>query len=443
MRDKTNIEMLAEAADSDGVSPDDFYAYMPAHCYIYAPSREMWLASSVNARVPPIPGPNNKSISASAWLDRHRPVEQMTWCPGLPMLVRNRLISEGGWIERAGVSCFNLYRAPAIEPGNAAAAKPWLEHVRRVFGNDAGHIINWLAHRVQRPEVKINHALVLGGNQGIGKDTALEPAKHAVGPWNFLEVSPQHLLGRFNGFLKSVILRVNEARDLGDINRFQFYDHMKAYTAAPPDVLRVDEKNLREHNVFNCVGVIITTNHKADGIFLPADDRRHFVAWSGLCKDDFDANYWVKLWRWYREGGARDVAAYLSELDISAFDPKAPPPKTPAFWDIVDANRAPEDAELADVLDKLGMPEATTLTRVTNQATGDFELWIKDRKNRRAIPHRLEKCGYVPVRNDLADDGLWKMSGKRQVIYARSTLSLAAQLKAARSLVADTEPRSA
>jgi hypothetical protein len=208
-------------------------------------------------------------------------------------------------------------------------------------------------------------------------------------------------------------------------------------------VLRVDEKNLREHNVFNCVGVIITTNHKADGIYLPADDRRHFVAWSGLCKDDFDANYWVKLWRWYREGGARDVAAYLSELDISAFDPKAPPPKTPAFWDIVDANRAPEDAELADVLDKLGMPEATTLTRVTNQATGDFELWIKDRKNRRAIPHRLEKCGYVPVRNDLADDGLWKMSGKRQVIYARSTLSLAAQLKAARSLVADTEPRSA
>ncbi len=57
------------------------------------------------------------------------------------------------------------------------------------------------------------------------------------------------MLGRFNGFLKTVILRINEARDLGDVNRFQFYDHMKAYTAAPPDVLRVDEKNLREHSV--------------------------------------------------------------------------------------------------------------------------------------------------------------------------------------------------
>jgi hypothetical protein len=54
------------------------------------------------------------------------------------------------------------------------------------------------------------------------------PVKVAVGPWNFVEVSPQQLLGRFNGFLKSVICRVSEARDLGDIDRHTFYDHLKA-----------------------------------------------------------------------------------------------------------------------------------------------------------------------------------------------------------------------
>ena len=88
------------------------------------------------------------------------------------------------------------------------------------------------------------------------------------------------MLGRFNGFLKAVILRISEARDLGEFDRFQFYDHMKSYTASPPDTLRIDEKNLREYAILNCCGVIITTNHKTDGIFLPADDRRHFVAWS-------------------------------------------------------------------------------------------------------------------------------------------------------------------
>jgi Family of unknown function (DUF5906) len=276
---------------------------------------------------------------------------------------------------------------------------------------------------------------VFGGSQGIGKDTLLEPVKHAVGPWNFSEVSPQHLLGRFNGYLKSVILRVSEARDLGEINRFTFYDHMKAYTAAPPDVLRVDEKNLREYSIINCCGVIITTNHKTDGIYLPADDRRHFVAWSDLKKADFPDSYWNTLWGWYARGGHQHVAAYLAQLDLSSFDPKAPPPKTAAFWDIVDANRAPEDAELADVLDKMRNPNAVTIGGITKHSTHPFSDWITDRKNRRAIPHRLEKCGYVQIRNDAAKDGLWVIQGSRQAIYAKSELSISDRLKAANELV--------
>ena len=418
--------------DGKGVQLSDFFAYMPMHSYIYAPAGDMWPAGSVNSRIPPIPlvdkfgqpvlykkgkrKGEQVELTAAEWLDRNKPVEQMTWAPGEPMVVRNRLISEGGWIERKDVTVFNLYRPPTIVPGNAAEADRWLDHIDKVYPNDIGHIVRYLAHRVQRPHEKINHALVLGGLQGIGKDTLLEPAKRAVGPWNFHEVSPQHMLGRFNGFLKSVILRVNEARDLGEVNRFQFYDHMKAYTAAPPDVLRVDEKNLREYSVLNCCAIVITTNHKADGIFLPADDRRHYVAWSDLTKEDFKDSYWTELWTWYGRDGARHVAAYLAGLDISTFDPKAPPRKTAAFWDIVDASRAPEDAELADVLDKLSNPDATTLARVQNEATGDFETWMRDRKNRRQMPYRFEQCGYVPVRNEAAKDGLWVINDKRQVV---------------------------
>jgi hypothetical protein len=59
------------------------------------------------------------------------------------------------------------------------------------------------------PETKINHALVLGGDPGIGKDTLLGPLIHAIGPWNFQDVSPLQMLGRFNSFAKSVILRIS------------------------------------------------------------------------------------------------------------------------------------------------------------------------------------------------------------------------------------------
>jgi hypothetical protein len=420
--------------ENTGVTVEDFYAYMPQHTYLFVPSREPWPAASVNARIPPIPTDGNKAMPASQWLDQNRAVEQMTWCPRSPLIIKNKLISDGGWIERDGVCCFNLYRPPSIGRGDPAKAGPWIDHVKKVFGEDAGHIFMWLAHRVQRPEDKINHALVLGGAQGIGKDTLLEPVKYAVGPWNFHEVSPQHMLGRFNGFLRSVILRLNEARDLGDVDRFQFYDHMKAYTAAPPDVLRVDEKNLREHYILNCCGVVITTNHKSDGIYLPADDRRHYIGWSDLTKEDFEVQYWNEIWRWYSDGGIRHIAAYLAGLDISQFNPKAPPPKTAAFWDIVDASRAPEDAELADVLDRLGNPDATTLMRIQTAAAGEFAVWINDRKNRRVIPYRLEKCGYVPVRNEARDTGLWVINGTRQMIYAKAALSVRDRIAAATRL---------
>ena len=246
-----------------------------------------------------------KEIRASDWLAKHAPVEQMTWAPGLPQLVRHKLIGDGGWIDRKHVTVLNLYRPPTIELGDAAKAEPWLAHVRKIYPDEADHIIAFLAHRVQRPHEKINHGLVLGGLQGIGKDTLLEPVKHAVGPWNFAEVSPQQMLGRFNGFVKSVVLRISEAKDMGEFDRFKFYAHMKAYMAAPPDVLRVDEKNLREHSVFNVCGVVMTTNHKTDGIYLPADDRRHFVAWSEKTKDDFTEAYWNELWSWYEARGLR------------------------------------------------------------------------------------------------------------------------------------------
>jgi hypothetical protein len=430
---KSNGHTKPEHPD-EGVTIDDFHAYMPMHSYIFAPTGEMWPASSVNSRVPPVQVSGGRAIGASAWLDQNKPVEQMTWAPGRPKLIPNRLIADGGWIERNGVATFNLYRPPTIQPGAATKAGPWLDHVQKVYGDDAEHIIKWLAHRVRRPEEKINHALVLGGQQGIGKDTLLEPVKHAIGPWNFAEVSPQQLLGRFNGFIKSVILRVSEARDLGDTDRFKFYDHMKAYTAAPPDVLRVDEKHLREHNVLNCVGAIITTNYKSDGIHLPSDDRRHFVAWSPLTKEDFAFDYWPRLWGWYDNGGIRHVAAYLATLDISTFDPKAPPPKTQAFWDIVATSQAPEDAELADALDDLGNPDATTLLQIECRAPPDLAIWLRDRRNRRAIPHRLEKCGYVAVHNDSAQDRLWKINGARRAIYAKSDLSARDRLQAANLL---------
>jgi Family of unknown function (DUF5906) len=432
-RPDENVVYLEPKPD---LKPSDFVAYMPMHNYIFKPTRETWPGSSVNARIPPValfkkdgtPILNDKgkqkTLPASDWLDKNAAVEQATWAPGKPMLIPGKIISDGGWIDAPDCTLFNLYRPPTIVPQSADVSL-WLDHIHKLNPDHAeSQIIPWLGQRVQRPWEKINHALVLLGKQGIGKDTLLEPVKRSIGPWNFSEVNPMQVLGRFNSFLKSVILRISEARDVGDYDRYALYDHLKAVIAAPPDVLRVDEKHLREHSVPNVTGVIITANDKQNGIYLPSDDRRHLVMWSPLSKDDFTEDYWNKLYNWYGNGGNEAVAYYLANLDISAFNPKAPPPKTQAFWEIVDASRSPEDAEFADALDVLSNPNAVTLVQIKSKTnSAEFAEWLGDRKNSRKIPHRMEACGYEPMRNKDATDGMWKICGKRQVIYVKRELN--------------------
>jgi hypothetical protein len=447
----------------EGVKLADFVAYMPTHSYIYNLTREMWPAASVNSRIDPItivdedgkPILDNskkiQTIPANQWIDKNNPVEQMTWAPGEPMLIKGRLIANGGWVYKQGVTCFNQYKPPNAIEGDPSKAGRWVRHARQLYSDDADHIIRYFAFKVRNPQVKINHALLIGGPPGIGKDTLIEPLKYAVGHWNFNEVSPQQVCGRFNGHIKSVILRINEIRDLGEGSRFDFYEHLKTLTASPPDVLRCDEKHIREYSVANVCGVIITTNYKMNGIYLPAEDRRHFVAWSDAKKEDFEGEYWNDFWRWYDEGGIGHVIAYLNTIDISDFDPKAPPLKTAAFWAIVDANRSPEESELADAIDLLGRkqydqegnillgtdgepvidrPKIVTLSQISMVAAVGTKQWLDDRKSQRIIPHRMEECGYEPVRNDAAKDGLWKIGGKRQAVYGLRDLSIRERIEA-------------
>jgi hypothetical protein len=128
------IEKKAERIErAAAVTLDDFWAYMPTHSYIFVPTRCLWPASSVNAKVPRVrltnpdgsPKLNDKgdpiTMAAAAWLDDRRSVEQMTWAPGLPMIVEGRLIVDGGWIDRPGAHLLQPLPAAGHRTGRSEA----------------------------------------------------------------------------------------------------------------------------------------------------------------------------------------------------------------------------------------------------------------------------------------------------------------------------------
>lgn len=153
-------------------SLDDFYAYLPLHKYIFRPTREMWPSSSINS-VLPIAA--DKETPAQ-WLDRNRAVDQMTWAPGEPELIEDRVMVNGGWNPKSGARCFNLYLPSSLVLGDATQARPWLELGKKIYPDDFSHIKNYFAFKVQNAGKKINHGLVMGGDPGVGKDSLIEPS---------------------------------------------------------------------------------------------------------------------------------------------------------------------------------------------------------------------------------------------------------------------------
>jgi hypothetical protein len=430
------VERLAQSPPTapgnsePGAQLEDFISLLSQNMYAFVPTRELWSRTAVNSALPKVQVGVRHPILAATYLDKHRPTHQVVWAPGRPLEIKDRLFDNGAWVERAGCHTLNLYKPPNIVPKPGDASR-WVNHVHRLFPEEAAHLIYWLAHRVQKPGEKINHAVVLGGEQGIGKDTLLEPVKVAVGPWNFGDVTPTQMMGRFNSFLNNVILRVNETRDRGDNDRVGFYEHSKTICAAPPDVHRVDEKHVREYNVLNVVGMVVTTNNR-DSLFLPSDDRRYFVAWnSTLEKSNFSQSYWNEFYQWLNNGGNEFVAHYLHNLDLSGFDPKAPPPKTRGWSQIVRGSCSPDDSEMREALELLNDPPAVTVDML---AHGSFSPWLHDRSNIRRIPHRFAACGYVEIENPHAKDGRWRIGNSKHHVYARKELSIRDQSAAAAAI---------
>jgi hypothetical protein len=405
----------------------DFIAFSPDHTYIHRATGETWTQTAVNARVLPIDEGDAKPLAASIWLDRNDAVEQRVWAPGELPIIESRMAAEGGFFAKNDARVFNLYKPPEIIRATNSDFKLWRDHLHALWPGEADHIERWFAHRAQQPGEKINHALLLGGDQGIGKDAVITPLKRAVGDWNFAEISPQAVLGNFNEFVRAVVLRISEAKDLGEIDRFAFYEATKTLMAAPPDTLRVNPKYIKPYYVLNVVGVIMTTNHKVSGLFLPAEDRRHFVAWSNVEPTEFDAAYWAKYWGWIDAGGANAVAAHLRGLDLASFNPKAPPPRTQAFWEIVNAMRSEEESEMADIIESLGYPRALTVSDVVGRARSlgrhGFVGFLEDRKNARLVGIRLEQSGYRRFGNPDEKTGRWRVDGQRTGVYVPKELT--------------------
>jgi len=212
----------------------------------------------------------------------------------------------------------------------ASDVSPWLEHVAALIPDpvEREHVLDVMAYKLQNPHVKINHAVLHGGDEGCGKDTLWFPFLWSVcGPdlRNRGLVDADGINSRWGYALESEILILNELKEPEARERRALSNKLKPIIAAPPDTLPIERKGLHPYNMVNRVFVLAFTNDPVP-ISLPTQDRRWFCLWSHAPRMSKAAA--AVLWGWYKAGGLQAVGRWLKDRDVAAFNPAAMPPWT-------------------------------------------------------------------------------------------------------------------
>jgi hypothetical protein len=330
-------------------------------------------------------------------------VEGSTWWPGKAQTIRDWFIDKDGFYPSAGRRVYNQYKAPPVSSGNAEAAGPWVEHVKKLWPDPKEHefFFDYCAHMIQRPHEKCNAAIVLSGTQGIGKDAALMPVKAAAGAWNVKGIDPDELFSAYRPWLQTLMLTVDEVRPTKDeFHASSMYNILKPMIVAPPDTLPLNDKYQKLRYVINVLRIFITTNDWM-AMYIPPEDRRMFIMHSTLPQrwheTEGKPDYFIRLFAWLEAGGGGNVAAWLAERSLAHFNPKAQVEKTMGWEAVANTWGEPEDA-ITLALEQLKSPEvvfAAELLRV--QFDGQEEI-SGLMKSPRKIGHRMQRSGYLAMK---------------------------------------------
>ena len=280
-----------------------------------------------------------------------------TWCG---RFFRDLVDKGVNWFEgityRPGVATgayecdhFNIWKPPSVMPATGDISL-WSDLMNHLFPDELirHHITQWMAYTLQNQHIKINHALlIIGDQQGAGKDSAFEPLLHGIGSENHTMVFPAELHGTFNDFLKGKKLLV--VQEIMDYSKGELENYLKPLLASPPTEIGISEKFVGRYKLPNIWNTLMFSN-ELNAAKISNSDRRYFVA--RVTAEAFPRI--KKLWKWYdrdgQKGGLNRVLNHLLTLDVSDFEPYDPPPMTAAKEEAQELSLSMAEIEIQEFL---------------------------------------------------------------------------------------------
>lgn len=335
-----DFDDVSEAAGGEVVPFWDHYVYVePLERFVdMSPGsdRDMLSRTQFAVRYANVgKGISSKENAASTWLEnmnKRTVVKAATYRPG-----------DGRIVTESGKPAVNLWAPGPLHSGEWTGSadeydvEPWLSLVKHLIPDERerNHLLDWMAFIIQNPGVKQNWHPLIGGDQGLGKDTILRPLVEGLGK-NAVVVGADDINSPWTDWQANATLVL-----VGEMNSFvrkEISDKMKPLLASPPETLRINVKNVPQYFVPNIVNCVMFTNHEA-AMSVSRSDRRVFVLWSEAEK--WTDTQFTQLHKWLDNDGCRLACNWLKARDLSAHNAKGRAPDTQAKANMADASMTP------------------------------------------------------------------------------------------------------
>lgn len=307
----------------------------------------------------------------------------------------------------------------------AGDIKLWIDHLHRMIPDEREreHMLNVIAHKIQHPDVKINHAILHIGKPGSGKDSLYEPFLWAVGGHrksrrNVAIIRNEDVSSQWGYGYESEIMVFEELRQTEAKDRRALENQLKPVIAAPPEFISVNRKGMHPYQALNRMFVLAFSNERVP-LSLPSDDRRWFVVHSDAPRMPDDDGLF--MWNWLDDGGCSAVAAYLYARDVSKFNPGGTPPMTEAKMIMVEQGRSGAESFLVDQLENrlgefskgvIASPFYALCDRLAGSSGG--------RVPQPALLHALKEAGWL----DMGRVGTREFQTKKHIFCAPELVDL-------------------
>jgi len=327
----------------------------------------------------------------------------------------------------SGMRCANLYRPNsvprAVESLSAegqAAVDVVLRHINLICGNRpqiVNHLIDWIAHNVQQPGVKIRHAPLIKGIEGDGKSVLGQLIGAVMGPDNTTDIPSAVLQTSFNGYAEGNCVGILEEVKM-DKGSLDTANNIKVIISN--DRVPIHRKGRDAYNVVNVTNYIAFTNH-TDAVPLSDTDRRWFIIFSPFqCIDDV------------RQAIGEDTSAYFNRLhdalkrqpgalrrwfldrDVSAFDRNKHAPTTVEKATMRATSAYDSDRIVKDILQDGANGISEDVVSVTHLAA-ELVARGEDAISPRTLAKILGGMGFAPA-------GKVGWQGSRPYIWVRTSV---------------------